>query len=201
MYNSGVEARYEIEAPATPLSELGPFREDDYWALPDEPRCELLYGRLLLTPSPSLRHQRASIRLAVWLDGQAAALGGEALIAPLDVRLADHSIVQPDLMFVSPERRSILRERVHGAPDLLIEILSPSTARRDRGEKLRLYAESGVSEYWVVDPAGSTFEFLVLRGGRFVVELPVDGVYASSVIPGLSLDLAAFWKSIPPDPI
>ena len=71
----------------------------------------------------------------------------------MDVRLADHSVVQPDLIYVSRERSSVLHERIRGAPDLVVEILSPSTARRDLGEKLRLYAESDIREYWIVDPA------------------------------------------------
>jgi Uma2 family endonuclease len=199
VYNPSVEARYELEEPATALSTLGPFREADYWALPDEPRCELLYGRLILAPAPSLRHQRALIQLVACFLEWARKLGGEALCAPLDVRLADHSVVQPDLMYVTPERRAILRQRVIGAPDLLVEILSPSTARRDRGAKLRLYAESGVREYWIVDPAAATFEFLVLRDGRFTVELPVDGRYVSPAVPGIELDLAAFWAAVPSD--
>ena len=66
--------------------------------------------------------------------------------------------------------------------------------RDDRGAKLRLYAESGVREYWLVDPDTQTFEFLVSRDGRFVVTLPEDYVYESAIVPGLSLDLAAFWQ-------
>jgi Uma2 family endonuclease len=196
MYNATVAVRYEEELP-TSKSALGPYREGDYWRLPDDPRCELLYGWLVLTPAPSLRHQRVLAALNDLLRRFAAEHGGEALFSPLDVRLADHSIVQPDLIYVSPARRDVLRERVHGAPDLVVEALSPSTARRDLGPKLRLYAESGVAEYWIVDPANGTFEFLVADAGSFRVALPVDGVYRSPAVEGLAIDLEAVWRGIP----
>jgi Uma2 family endonuclease len=192
-----VAIELETESPPGPLSTLGPYRETDYWQLPDEPRCELLYGRLVVTPSPAPLHQRVAMRLARLLDDCARQQGGEAFFAPLDVRLADHSVVQPDLLYISAERRHVLKDRVFGAPDLLVEILSPSSVRRDRGEKLRLYAESGVAELWLVDPAAQTVEFLANRDGAFVVRLPVDGIYRSQAIPGLAIDLDAFWRDLP----
>jgi Uma2 family endonuclease len=188
---------YESETPFTPRGDLGPYRQADYLALPDEPRCELLYGRLLVTPSPTLRHQRVVGRLFGLLRDLAERSGGEAFVSPLDVSLAEHSIVQPDLIFVTKGRSSILRTRVEGAPDLVVEILSPSTARRDLGEKLRLYAESGVAEYWIVDPGLETFEFLENIGDGFRLRLPEGAVYRSAAIAGLELDLEAFWRAIP----
>ena len=106
-------------------------------------------------------------------------------------------MVQPDVVYTSKERGSILRSRVEGAPDLVVEILSPSTARRDLGEKLRLYAESGIAEYWIVDPGLETFEFLEIAGDGFRVRLPEGGLYRSAAISGLELDLEAFWRAIP----
>jgi Uma2 family endonuclease len=187
---------YETEAPFAVRSDLGPYREADYLALPDEPRCELLYGRLVLMTSPALRHQEVVGRLLRFLLDFADRNQGRAIVSPMDVRLADHSIVQPDLIYVSPERSSVLRTRIHGAPDLVVEILSVSTARRDLGEKLRLYAESGIAEYWIVDPEGKTFEFLVNDGGTFRVRLPERETYRSAAVPGLELDLEAFWRSV-----
>jgi Uma2 family endonuclease len=187
---------YETEAPFALRTELGPYREADYLALPDEPRCELLYGRLVLMTSPVVRHQEVLIRLARFLLDFADRNQGRAILSPMDVRLADHSIVQPDLIYVTPERSSVLRTRIHGAPDLVVEILSPSSARRDLGEKLRLYAESGIGEYWVVDPEAKTFEFLVNDEGAFRVSLPESEIYRSVAVPGLELDLEAFWRSV-----
>ena len=184
------------ESPLTPSSTLGPYRAADYMSLPDEPRCELIYGRLFVSPSPVPVHQVIVLQLGVAMDTLAAETGGVAFVAPMDVTLFEHSVVQPDVVYVSPGRRGILHDRIEGAPDLVVEVLSPSTTRRDRGDKMRLYASSGVSEYWVVDPMARQVEFLVNEDGRFVVELPQDSVYTSRTIPGLELDIAALWKTV-----
>ena len=197
MYNPNVAVHYEIDSPAAPRSGLGPYREGDYVALPEEPRCELLYGHLVVTASPDARHQDVLVRLVRTLLDRADRSGARLLVAPMDVRLAEHSVVQPDLLLVTAARAAIVRRRVEGAPDLAIEILSPATARRDRGEKLRLYLESGVAEYWIVDPEARTIEHQIAIEGSFVVRLPVDGRYRSAAIEGLELDLEAFWKAIP----
>jgi len=184
------------ESPIAPPSDLGPHRRKDYEVLPDEPRCELIFGRFYVSPSPAGPHQTVALQIARLLDDIAVAAGGLAQIAPMDVALAEHSVVQPDVLFLSKERRSRMAERVEGAPDLVVEVLSPGTARRDRGEKLRLYAESGVREYWIVDPAEKQIEFLVNDDGRFVVALPADREYRSSVLPELRLDLETFWQEV-----
>lgn len=184
------------EPPLAPSSGLGPYRRRDYERLPDEPLCELILGRFYLSPSPSVLHQMVVSYL--WLEFNAAAesAGGLAVAAPLDVTLGDHSVVQPDVIYVAAARRGIVKERIEGAPDLLVEVLSPGTVRRDRGEKLALYAQSGVREYWIVDSEERQIEFLINEGGRFVVALPVDGLYRSSLLPEIGLDLAAFWRRV-----
>jgi Uma2 family endonuclease len=143
-----------------------------------------------------VRHQLVVIALGHLLHELARRRGECALVSPVDVVLAEHSIVQPDVIYVSKERAGILRQRVEGAPDLVVEILSPATARRDLGEKLRLYAESGVAEYWIVDPGLETFEFLEKTPAGFRVRLPEGPVYRSAAIPGLELDLEAFWRAL-----
>ena len=184
------------ESPLTPSSTVGPYRATDYMSLPDEPRCELIYGRLYVSPSPILVHQFVALQLWAAVDRLAVQTGGVAMAAPMDVTLFEHSVVQPDVIYVSPGRRGILRDRIDGAPDLVVEVLSPSTTRRDRGDKMRLYASSGVCEYWVVDPVAQQVEFLVNEDGRFAVELPQDGVYTSPKVDGLRLDVAALWDTV-----
>lgn len=198
MYNRDqVSVIYEIETPPAPRTDLGPYRRADYLALPDEPRCELVYGRLLVMTAPTLRHQRVVGRVFQLLLDFADRAGGQTFVAPVDVALADHSIVQPDILYVGPARTSILSvPRVEGAPDLVVEVLSPGTARRDLGEKLRLYGETGVLEYWIVDPGLGTFEFLEKANDGFRVRLPDGGVYRSSLIADLELDLEKFWRSV-----
>jgi Uma2 family endonuclease len=188
---------YETETTHAARWELGPYREADYLALPEQPRCELLYGRLPVTPAPSLRHQDVVGLVYELLAHFARRVGGRAFVSPVDVVLAEHSIVQPDVIYVNKARAGILRQRVEGAPDLVVEILAPGTARRDLGEKLRLYAESGVVEYWVIDPILETFEFLENTPAGFRVRLPEGATYRSAAIPGLELDLEAFWRALP----
>ena len=199
MYNRNrtMSVVYETETPHAPRVGLGPYREADYLALPEKPRCELLYGRLLVTPAPNVRHQVVVGRILRLLFELVDREGGLAVDSPVDVVLADHSVVQPDVIYVTRARSSIIRERIEGAPDLVVEILSPGTARRDLGEKLRLYAEAGVAEYWIVDPVLETFEFLVNEGKAFRVHPPEDATYRSAAIAGLAIEPDVFWRSIP----
>lgn len=184
------------EPPLALPRELGPYRRPDYEDLPGEPRCELIHGRFYVSPSPSPLHQVVVGQLWEVFRESARAVGGLTLFAPVDVVLADHSVVQPDVLYLSAARRGIVGERIEGAPDLLVEVLSPGTARRDRDEKLALYAESGVREYWIVDPRERQIEFLVNEAGRFVVALPVGGEYRSRVLPEVLLDLPSFWGAV-----
>ncbi len=184
------------EVPVHLAPDLGPYRDADYRALPEDPRCELMYGELVVTPAPALRHQLAVRHVLQLLVAHERAHGGLALASPLDVRLFDHSVVQPDVVYVSPQRLAIARHRLEGAPDLAVEVISPASARRDRVWKLKLYAEAGVREYWIVDPEAKAFEFLVLREGRYEVRLPEGSAYRSPVIAGLTVDLRAFWDEL-----
>lgn len=184
------------DAPLHPPADLGPYRRKDYEALPDEPRYELIYGRFYLSPSPSVLHQLTVGLLYEILIRLALPRGGMALLSPLDVYFEDHSVVQPDILYFSAARRRIARERIEAAPDLVVEVLSPGTARRDQNEKLRLYAEQGVREYWIFDLAERRTEFLVNEDGGFAVTLPEDGVYRSAALPEISLDILEFWREI-----
>jgi Uma2 family endonuclease len=184
------------DTPLVSPSELGPYRREDYEALPDEPRCELIRGRFYLTPAPVLLHQIVVLWLARHFVDIAEASGGLAVVAPVDVPLAVHSIVQPDIIYLTAARRRIVGARLEGIPDLVIEVLSPGTSRRDRGEKLALYAENEVREYWLVDPEARQIEFLVNDGGRFVVAIPTGSEYRSAVMPEVWLDLTVFWHRV-----
>jgi Uma2 family endonuclease len=180
----------------TPPSTLGPYRATDYWQLPEGEPVELLRGRLVLLPFRDTLHQTISVTLAAHLFEIARRGGGRALNAPTDVVLDEHSILQPDVLYVRKERRSIVRQRVEGPPDLLVEILSPHNSRRDRIDKLNLYAEYGVAEYWIVDPVERQFDFLINRGGKFEIQPQRDDRYTSPVCPELEIGLAAFWQSV-----
>ena len=127
----------------------------DVQQLPDDGhRHEAIEGELYVTPAPTSRHQRVSRRLLYALEAILGAGGlGELFFAPIGVEFpATEEGVQPDIVFVSRARRGIIvEEGIRGAPDLVIEILSPTTAHRDRGVKRKLYERQGVDQYWIVD--------------------------------------------------
>jgi Uma2 family endonuclease len=179
----------------SPFSDIGPYRAADYWRLPEGAPIELMRGRFVMSPSPVPRHQIVLMLLTELFLRIARKSGGIALCAPMDVVFSDDTILQPDLLYVSRQRRAIVRRRVEEAPDLVIEIIS-GTSRRDRVQKLELYAQYGVGEYWIVDPDAQVFEFLVNDGGRFVVHSPADDRYQSPRLSEVEFQLADFWREV-----
>ena len=137
---------------------------EDYARLPDDERFELIDGELITMPSPKEIHQRLLLLLgARWLWFVLERSLGAVYIAPFDVILSESNVVQPDLFFVSNARSRIITEdNIIGAPDLVVEILSPSTADYDRTTKRELYERYGVPEYWMVDPYAKTVTVLIL---------------------------------------
>lgn len=183
--------------PAYPPQDLGPHRRSDYEILPDLPRCELIFGRLYKAPSCSLLHQLAALILWRFLDRLSRTTGALAVAAPFDVALFEHSVVQPDVLYFSAARRKLVRDRAEGAPDLVVEVVSPSSARNDRIQKLRLYADSGVQEYWLVDAEGRHVQFLRRHDdGYYRVILPEGPVYQSANLPEIRLDLEVYWREV-----
>ena len=176
------------------------FTYEDYRTAPPDKRYELLDGELLLTPAPNLRHQRLQLRLGMQLARfiEARELR-ELFFAPCDVVLSDTDVVQPDLLFVSRERRHLLSggDNVRGAPDLVVEILSPGTADRDRGYKRALYAKHGVKEYWLVDPVAETVSLLRPRSGALALARTFgrNETLRSPLLAGFELDLDDVFSS------
>jgi Uma2 family endonuclease len=179
----------------SPFSDLGPYRAADYWQLPEGEPVELIKGRLVVSPSPNFLHQIIVGTLLGRLQSCARKNGGVTIVSPMDVTLSDDTILQPDLLYISKERRSIIKQRVEGPPDLVIEIIS-GTARRDRIEKLDLYAQYQVPEYWIVDPAAQHIDFLVNENGRFVVQSATNDRYQSPRLPEVSIQIAEFWREV-----
>lgn len=167
----------------------------DYLNTSDDIRYELIEGELVvMEPAPTTSHQRILVNLTLLLAPFVRDNGlGEVLIASTDVYLSDTNVLQPDLLFVSAARASIITERdVHGAPDLVVEIASPSTRRRDRGIKMDLYARHGVTEYWLVDPATAIVETLRLKDGQMIPagRYGREESFTTPLFPGLAVDLA-----------
>jgi len=161
----------------------------DYVTWPDDGRrYELYEGEVYMVPSPSVKHQRISGNLQVLLRQFLLENGlGEVFDAPLDVVFSESTVVQPDILFINHQRRGIIGEQnISGAPDLVVEILSPATEERDRGIKLQLYCRYGVREYWLVDPEERTVEVLALspEGYQVLGQYSEDGVVSSQVLVG-----------------
>ncbi len=170
---------------------------DDYANLPGDERYELIDGELILVGAPYLIHQRLGKRLfRLMLSAEDDGLGW-LYFAPVDVVLTDHDVVQPDLLFISKERADIITAaNVQGAPDLVVEILSPSTARRDWTQKRELYARHGVKEMWLVDPEERKLWALVLRDGNLEVagEYGEGQSFTSATLGGLVIDLEGVFQ-------
>jgi Uma2 family endonuclease len=130
-----------------------------------EERYELIEGEIVEMPAPLLIHQRISMFITVFLN---TLKRGIIYYAPVDVLLSNTVVVQPDILWISPENSTIqVRERIVGAPDLIIEILSISTMKNDRVKKFHLYERHGVKEYWIVDPEALLLEHWVLQDGKY----------------------------------
>ena len=166
------------------------FTYQDYRNTPDDKRYELLDGDLVMAPAPGEAHQRTSRKLTMLLGLSVERTGiGHVYAAPFDVVLSNTDVVQPDLLYISNERAHIITdENIQGAPDLVVEILSPSTAERDQTFKRSLYAKHGVKEYWLVDTDAKTVTVLLRNPHGFAVA----GVCGE----GQTLDSPTFEKFI-----
>jgi Uma2 family endonuclease len=171
----------------------------DYLTLPDDRRFELIGGELCMVPSPGFFHQVIALNLGTLLRQYVKAHNlGVVLLAPMDVVLSDHDVVQPDVLFIGRARREIITDAcIRGAPDLVIEIISPTHRERDLLVKKTLYTHYGVQEYWIVDPENRTIEQLLRSGEGFTSR----GLFASgetlepTALPGLALPVAQIFET------
>lgn len=172
---------------------------DDLQQFPDDHfRREIIDGELLVTPAPILRHQRAVGLIHVALFHYAEEHGGETFVAPTDVFLSERDVVEPDVLFVTADHADRLEERlVRGPPDLVVEVSSPTTRRRDVGIKRDLYERKGVIEYWFVDLDADRVERYVLEGGVYAPPEMLEGnaLVTSPLLPGFE---ATVSELIPP---
>jgi Uma2 family endonuclease len=167
---------------------------EEFRQLPDDGKhYELVHGEVHLSPSRSTKHQlilgNTSVSLGTYVR---SARLGVLFCAPLDVCLNPDTALQPDLIFISAERVGIVQENfVAGAPELVVEVVSPSTTVHDRVTKLPIYAEAGVPEFWLIDSQARTVEVLKLQGKKYFVDatLAGDQVLTSNLFPGWQLPL------------
>jgi Uma2 family endonuclease len=161
---------------------------------------ELSEGRLVMHEVPTPNHQRVVKRVLQILDRWAQRSGGEALMAPMPVRLWLGKFREPDVMLCSSEHRERIGEDYGGPPDLVVEVQSPGTARLDSNEKLAEYAQAGIPEYWkiVVEPSGRLEQY-VLVGDSYALraEVRAGDTLRSEVFPDLRLRLADVFSPEP----
>jgi Uma2 family endonuclease len=176
---------------------------DDFVRIPDDgKRHEIIDGVHYVTPSPNQRHQELVLRLGLALGNflEDHPERGRVFLAPFDVVFSFHDIVEPDLVFVAPDQLDILTDQnIQGTPALVIEIQSPSTRKRDRHTKRKLYEGTGVLEYWLVDPELNVVTIYRRTGdGSFprAVELTAQGLETieTPLLPGWSLALARLFR-------
>ncbi|MCL5780686.1 MAG: Uma2 family endonuclease [Firmicutes bacterium] len=167
--------------------------------LDDGKRYELIGGELIVVPSPRPRHQRISGKIFNQIENFLKGTQlGEVYDAPIDVVLGEY-IVQPDILFISQDRLDIIGElNIQGAPDLVIEILSPATAAHDKKKKSQLYFKHGVKEYWLVDPDQQLAEVFVAgeKEWRWVGVFDQEDVLTTDLLPGLEISLAEVFKGL-----
>ena len=174
-----------------------PMTYEDLQQTPDDGnRYEIIDGEPIVSPAPLRSHEKLTVRLLLLSHAYLVRmqLGDELFTAPVDVRLSEYTVVQPDLVYVSPARRAILADPVliDGAPDLVVEILSPSNRDYDEQTKYRLYERAGVPEYWLVDPERATVTILTLQDGDYVATAAMDATHVPSVVlPGLVVEVPA----------
>lgn len=169
------------------------FTYEDYLKLEEDKRYEVLEGELLEIPAPTTLHQKILWRLSrLFMLYQEKKDPGDFYLSPVDVILSEDVIVQPDIVFVSKDRLGIVKERgIFGAPDLVVEVVSPSTFKKDTEDKRRIYSKFGIREYWFVFPQEKGIEVLELKEGAYeIISYAFEkGRVCSKVLEGFCVSL------------
>jgi Uma2 family endonuclease len=188
--------------PATIEKKVYTYR--DYEKLPEGAPYQLIKGELVMSPSPTPYHQRLSKRIGYILYRFAEKENklGEVFYAPIDIYLEDTEVYQPDIIFISKENLKIIGEkRIEGAPDLVVEVISPSSAYYDLRYKFDMYARHGVKEYWIVYPDEATIELYENQEGKFIMveKKTKDEILYSRLLKGLSIPLKEIFEEVEND--
>lgn len=159
-------------------------------------RLELIDGEIVVAATPIPDHQDVILNIASLLKDVSKTNGGKVHIAPLDVVLDDDNIIQPDVVWRAPQSRCQRTDkRLEGAPELVVEVLSPSTARYDKSIKFALYERHGVNEYWIVDVANQSIDVWTLKDGQYARQgsYAPGETFASAVLGGAEVDVTAIF--------
>ena len=194
--------KLSVVTPANWISgpEQGKWTYNEYAAISEDGQFEVVNGVMYMSPSPGWDRQSILGEIFAHLRSfvRVADLGIVGM-APFDIELSSHTVVQPDVFVLLKEHRNRLtKARMLGAPDLVVEIASPSTARHDLHEKQDAYARAGVSEYWVVNPDAQTVELLVLRNGAYhsLGLFAGEATLPSVIVPGFPVQVSQFFVAL-----
>ncbi|MBI5470813.1 MAG: Uma2 family endonuclease [Ignavibacteriae bacterium] len=172
----------------------------DYALLPDGTPAQLIDGEIIMSPAPTTSHQKIQSRLGYLIQHFVIARDlGQVFFTPTEICLSEHDTFQPDLTFVSRGRSSIIEEdNIKGAPDLVVEILSPSTGYLDLTHKKTVYETSGVKEFWIVDPKEKLVEVQQNTPNGFVTFSKARGTgkVRSSILNGFEVDIAEVFAGL-----
>ena len=172
---------------------------EDYLALPDDRKqYQILEGELVMTPAPFVIHQQIGLRLKLrFVQFVETHSLGYVFDAPCDVVLSKTNVLQPDILFISNQNIKVITEKnIQGAPDLVVEIISPSTAYYDLFDKKEIYQKFGVKEYWLVDPKKEWIEIHTLDKGSYQLHhrAAKKGSVQSKLLIGFAVDLKELFK-------
>jgi len=160
-------------------------------------RYELYDGEVFVVPAPLARHQVIQQNIVQVLVAYATKTGGFAVDSPIDIVFSDYDVLQPDVVFFSAAKRHLvdLDRVIRDAPDLCVEVLSPSTAATDRGKKMQMFARYGVGEYWIVDPAAATIEVYEMTSNNYELRATASGdaLLTSRTLPGYSFQAGSVF--------
>ncbi|MCI5146152.1 MAG: Uma2 family endonuclease [Candidatus Electrothrix sp. AR3] len=173
---------------------------EQFFNLPEGTPCQLIAGEVIMSPSPVPLHQAIIMELSSqMLHFVKANKAGLVFSAPLDVSLNEDNIFQSDILFIHKDNISIIGEKmIEGAPDLVVEVLSPSSAYHDLRTKFRVYEQSVVREYWIVDPERKSVEVFMNSGKKFQLHQEIEGKgeVQSALLSGFSVDLNSIFLNL-----
>lgn len=165
--------------PTTRITAETYFQSDEYQV---HDLIQLINGEVVIGMPPIPKHQRIVREILVMLTLLAREIGGEALDSPIELYLDEHNVYEPDVLYMSPDSNCEVKgKRLEGAPELIVEVLSPSTAKYDKREKYAAYEQHGVQEYWIVDPLHDIVDVWILQNEKFVHQgaYSIDDTFAS----------------------
>lgn len=192
-----------------PMADYGYYSYADYITWNIKERIEIIKGKIFkMSPAPSTSHQRTLLNLVLIIENAIGDKGCQLFVAPFDVRLIDpdkqsskdediHTVFQPDLCVICDESK-IDERGCLGAPDFIVEILSPGNSKKDINDKYRLYEENGVQEYWIVDYQHRVVHRYILRDGHYIGLRPIieDSTVSSHIFPDLSFECKEVFKNL-----